>query len=44
MNKVILIGGSLHNILGLVRSFGVKGIQPYGIIAGKDAKTSFVRK
>lgn len=32
MNKVILIGGSHHNGLGLVRSFGVNGIRPYGII------------
>lgn len=44
MNKVILIGGNHHNILGLVRSFGVKGIQPYGIIVGKDAEKSFARK
>lgn len=43
-NKVILIGTNHHNILGLVRSFGVNGIHPDGIIIGDDAARSFVRK
>ena len=43
MNKVILIGGNHHNGLGLVRSFGVNQISPYGIIVGDDAEKSFVR-
>ena len=43
MNKVILIGGSHHNGLGLVRSFGVNKIAPYGIIVGENAEKSFVR-
>lgn len=41
---VIIIGGNHHNPLGVVRSFGVNGIRPYGIIVvGKD-KNSFVTK
>lgn len=43
MNKVILIGGNHHNGLGLVRSFGVNHIYPYGIIIGEDSKRSFLR-
>ena len=43
-NQVILIGGNHHNGLGLVRSFGVHGIHPYGIVVGKGAKNSFIRK
>lgn len=43
-NKVILVGGNHHNILGLVRSFGINGIRPYGVVIGKDAKNGFVRK
>lgn len=43
MNKVILIGGSHHNGLGLVRSFGVNQISPYGIIVGENSDKSFVR-
>lgn len=43
MNKVILIGGSHHNGLGLVRSFGVNKISPYGVIVGENAEKSFVR-
>jgi predicted ATP-grasp superfamily ATP-dependent carboligase len=34
-NKVILIGVSHHCGLGLVRSFGIHGIRPYGIIIGE---------
>lgn len=44
MNKVILIGGNHHNILGAVRSFGVNHIYPFGIIIGTDSRGSFVRK
>lgn len=44
LNKVILIGGNHHNGLGLVRSFGVNGINPYGIIIGNDAEKGFCRK
>lgn len=36
MNKLIIIGSNNYNELGLVRSFGVNGIQPYGIIIGKE--------
>lgn len=43
-NKVLLIGTNHHNILGLVRSFGVNGIYPYGLIVGDGAVKSFVRK
>lgn len=43
MNKVILIGGSHHNGLGLAGSFGINGIKPYGVIVGKDGK-SFITK
>ena len=43
-NKVLLIGENHHNILGAVRSFGVNGIYPYGIIVGNDSDKSFVRK
>lgn len=31
-NKVILIGSNHHNGLGLVRSFGIHGIRPYGVL------------
>lgn len=31
-NKVIIIGSNHHNTLGLVRSFGINGIKPYGIL------------
>jgi len=44
MNDVILIGGSHHNGLGLARSFGICGINPYGIIIGANSKKSFIRK
>lgn len=43
-NKVLLIGTNHHNILGLVRSFGVNCIYPYGLIVGDGATKSFVRK
>lgn len=43
-NKVILIGGNHHNGLGLVRSFGVNGVRPYGIIINNSTKRSFVSK
>lgn len=32
MNKVIILGGDHYNALGIVRSFGVNGIKPYGIL------------
>ena len=31
MNKVILIGGNHHNILGTARCFGINGFHPYGL-------------
>ena len=43
MNKVILIGGNHHNILGAVRSFGVNKIYPFGIFIGEGAAKSFAR-
>lgn len=43
MNKVILIGGNHHNILGAVRSFGVNKIYPFGIFIGEGAANSFAR-
>ena len=44
-NKVILIGGNNHSGLGAVRSFGVNGINPYGIIISSDEDESrFVEK
>lgn len=33
-----------HNSLGSVRSFGVNGVNPYGIITGNDAEKGFCRK
>ena len=44
LNKVILIGGSHHNGLGLVRTFGINGINPYGIIIGKKSEKSFLHQ
>lgn len=41
-NKVVLIGGDHHNGLGLVRTFGVNGIKPYGIIIEERSKRSFI--
>lgn len=43
-NDVLLLGGSHHNGLGLVRSFGIHGVEVYGIIIGYDAEKSFIRK
>lgn len=43
-NKVILIGASNYNGLGLVRSFGKQGIKPYGIIVGRDAREGYLGK
>lgn len=45
-NKIIIIGSNNYNELGLVRSFGVNGIRPYGIIIGKeqDRKRNFLLK
>lgn len=39
--EVVVIGGSHHNTLGVVRSLGQKGIKPFVIIISK-AKKSFV--
>lgn len=44
MNKVILIGGNHHNILGTARCFGINGFHPYGVIIGADAGSSIVHK
>lgn len=41
--KVILIGGDDHNILGVVRSFGINGIKPYGVIISEKKKDCFTR-
>lgn len=43
-HKVILIGGDHHNGLGLVRTFGVHGVYPYGVIVGANRRNSFVYK
>lgn len=43
-NDVILFGSDHHNILGLVREFGVNGINPYGIIVGKKSSEMFSTK
>lgn len=40
MNKVILIGESHYHGLNLARSFGIKGIKPYGIIV--NSKPGFL--
>lgn len=42
MNKVILIGEDHHNILGMVRAFGIEGINPFGLLIGCDRTSSFV--
>lgn len=41
---IILMGGSHHNGLGLVRSFGIHGVRPYGIIvcSADKPKESFI--
>ncbi len=44
MNKVILIGGNHHNGLGLVRSFGLHNIKPYGLIINQKSSRSFVSR
>jgi predicted ATP-grasp superfamily ATP-dependent carboligase len=44
INKVILIGENHHNGLGLVRSFGINGIKPYGIILSEDNKKGFASR
>ena len=43
MNKVIIIGGDHYNALGIVRSFGVNGIKPYGILTttSKNKRDNF---
>ena len=38
MNKVIVLGGDHYNALGIVRSFGVNGIKPYGILTTTSKK------
>lgn len=38
LNKVILIGSSHHNTLGIVRGFGRNGIKPYGILIDNGKK------
>lgn len=43
-NKVIIIAGDHHNPLNLVRSFGLNGISPFGIIVCKNSKTAFSTK
>ncbi len=43
MADVILIGNDDHNGLGLVRSFGLHGIKPYGIIIGENSRKGFLR-
>lgn len=40
-NNVIIIGGSHHNTLGVVRALGQKGLKPFVIIVGKG-NDSFV--
>lgn len=44
MNKAVLIGGSHHNGLALVRNFGINGIKPYGILIGKKEYLKFICK
>lgn len=43
MNKVIILGGDHYNALGIVRSFGVNGIRPFGILTtnSKRKKDNF---
>lgn len=41
VRKVIIVGGSHHNTLGVVRSLGRKGLKPYVIITTRNS-TSFV--
>lgn len=36
MNKVFLIGGNHHNMLGVIRSLGERGIKPYVIIQSEE--------
>ena len=40
MNKVVLIGESHYHGLGLARSYGIKGIKPYGIVVGSNTPGS----
>jgi len=41
MNKVIILGGEHYNALGIVRSFGVNGIRPYGILTTTSKKKKY---
>lgn len=44
MRKMIIIGSSNNfNELGLVRSFGVNGIKPYGIIICNGKKVESLK-
>ena len=44
LNKVIIIGTDHHNVLGVVRCFGINGIKPYGIIVKNDDSPLWVTK
>lgn len=41
MNRVVLFGEDHHNILGLVRDFGVNGVKPLGIIVSTKSDKLF---
>ncbi len=48
-NKVFVIGGNHHNALGVIRSLGERGINPYVVIQCKDKKpyiclSKYIRK
>ncbi|NLT15176.1 MAG: hypothetical protein GXY05_12620 [Clostridiales bacterium] len=43
-HKVVLVGSPNYNGLGLVRSFGVNGIKPYGIVIGRDSQKNYMEK
>lgn len=44
VNPIIIIGDNHHNTLGVVRSFGVNGVKPFGIIISTSKKTEYVSK
>ena len=44
MNRVILLGGDHHNLLGLARDFGVNGVAPTGIIVCAESDYLFSNK
>lgn len=43
MSEVIIVGGSHHNTLGVIRALGRKGIKPVVILTGRSEHSSILR-